>query len=216
MKQYEIFTQESQREREAILQFDLINRLKDYFDRNGYIYLSHYVTSEFESANYDLSITVQNKLTEKWLRVYIEVKTRTQVYDEYFLEEKKWKQMNKTGINIGGEFLLLYINFTPKGTFLWNITDYTKFNSKIIECKDKTSSKINEIKYVKKKQFLLPKESASKFDFIYGNLKRIDSGLIESKLNNDIPELDPEVESWLCSKKEKYNFNPEFIRIDEK
>ncbi len=216
-KTYEQFVDEAKLERKAIQESNLVNRIITYFDKQNYELINYFITDEFQSSPYDIIFTFNERYLNSYLRVYVEVKMRYDEYNDYFLEHKKWNSLNQTANGYGDNYLLLYVNYTPNGSFLWSINDPTKFNSKKIKCNNKTSSKINKIKKINKKQYLLPKEEGIDLQYQYPfDMKTIKlNQKINIQSNNEIPELDPEVEEWLTSKKEKYNFYFESRKIDE-
>lgn len=60
-------------------------------------------------------------------RTFVEIKCRDQVYPDYILETKKYNAIKKIAEKElylkPEEYRIIYINFTPKGTYFWNISD---------------------------------------------------------------------------------------------
>ena len=83
-------------------------------------------------------------------RVLIEIKQRSEDYDEMILESKKYNSLLKYRENLGfnkDEMVLWYLNFTPTKTIIW---DLDKIDAKIDVLKankatvDSTTNKVNK------------------------------------------------------------------------
>jgi hypothetical protein len=101
-------------------------------------------------------------------RVWVEMKIRDKVYDDYMLEKKKLSQINKLKKELGlrdDEVSILYLNFTPEGTFLWDVSkiDPDTINDKIKANKATETSRTNK---VDKSHIMLDKSKAYKFNYI--------------------------------------------------
>ena len=63
-------------------------------------------------------------------RTFVEIKCREQVYPDYILETKKYNSIKRIAEKElylkPEEYRIIYINFTPKGTYFWNISDMSK------------------------------------------------------------------------------------------
>jgi hypothetical protein len=81
-------------------------------------------------------------------RVIIEIKIRDTSFDEYILEEKKYKALLKKRESMGfskDEMSILYINFTPDNTIVWDL-DKIDFNKeKLVANKATSDSRSNKI-----------------------------------------------------------------------
>lgn len=126
------FIQASLRERWALAK--IIEQLKTSTEDKVY-YTDPYLYDSWDAIMY----------CENPKKIYIiEVKLRSKIYDKYFYELKKHKQLMKkkkevetslNGWNIPVE--ILYINFTPITTYIWNISEVLKFSlKKIIPCNE--------------------------------------------------------------------------------
>lgn len=101
-------------------------------------------------------------------RVWIELKIRDTSYPDYILEEKKFKnikkEMNDLGFN-DKDVDILYLNYTPDGTYIWkinNIDEYYETESKGMN-KCTAISRYNKTnKYI----YMLEIKDAKKLDYI--------------------------------------------------
>lgn len=90
-------------------------------------------------------------------RVWIEIKIRDTHFDDYFLETKKWNNLEKKRKELSllkEEVVYLYLNFTPTGAYLWDISDISNLKKEKRSMNKATSAnrndKINkEINYLK-------------------------------------------------------------------
>lgn len=162
----EKFTENSLKERDAIKKSNILNIFKDTMIKKNYDFSYEYITAYDGFDHYDAMqcfVKYENDKSE-YLRFLIEVKVRSEVYDEMFLEFNKWKEMNKIKLLINGKFKLLYVNYTPEGTFIFDITEIEKYQL-VTRTMKQYSSK--ESKSINKKVFLLPKEMAKIIPFVY-------------------------------------------------
>lgn len=76
-------------------------------------------------------------------RIWIEIKIRDKVFPDYILENKKIRglesERKKLSLN-KDEVVFLYLNFTPNGAYLWNITDVDHLESEKREMNKATST----------------------------------------------------------------------------
>jgi hypothetical protein len=162
----EKFTENSLKERDALRKSNILNIFKDGMYKKGYDIANQMITPYTDYDSYDalqIYTKFENQKTE-YLRILIEVKVRSEVYDEMFLETKKWEQLNNIRKSIHGNFKLLYINYTNKGTYVFDITDVSKYTLTKRLMSEYTSKKSEK---VMKPVYLLPIEKAKFIPFIY-------------------------------------------------
>lgn len=128
-------------------------------------------------------------------RVFIEIKIRDSVYPDYYLQKKKWDNIEKyrKSVYVGKEEVLyLYINFTPEGTFIWNITEMDPKKLEWQEMNEYTETSRTE--KVKKQVWRMEKSEAKKFDYII-NERRILSNWEQKYL---LPKVKEKVRKYPC------------------
>lgn len=99
-------------------------------------------------------------------RVFVEIKIRDKVFPDYYLQKKKWDDIDKYRRNVSldkDEVIYLYVNFTPEGTFIWNITDMSGKETEWREMNEYTES--SRYEKVNKEVWGLEKEEAKFFDY---------------------------------------------------
>lgn len=87
-------------------------------------YQLHFNTEKY--GEYDAYYLIINENQQITKRVWLELKTRDQDYDEYILETKKLNSLIKKRKSLylnEDEVIFLYVNFTPTKTIIWNITN---------------------------------------------------------------------------------------------
>lgn len=93
--------------------------------------------TNYEFESFDTHMVIKSKGKE--LNVLVEIKTRNKTFSDYILEEKKQKGMIRyCKENKLKNVVLLYVNFCPEGTYIWNITNVSKYNKKTIYCNRNT------------------------------------------------------------------------------
>lgn len=108
-------------------------------------------------------------------RVKIELKIRDKDFDEFILEKKKLKSIRKEcgGYLNDGEYSILYINFTPTQTILWDITDINEDNTSKLMANKATS--VNRIDKENKDVIMLSPDDGIKLKFILNERELIDN-----------------------------------------
>lgn len=108
-------------------------------------------------------------------RVKIELKIRDKDFDEFLLEKKKLKSIRKdcrTYLN-DDEYSILYINFTPTQTILWDITDINEDNTSKLLANKATS--VNRIDKENKDVIMLSPDDGIKLRYILNERELIDN-----------------------------------------
>lgn len=102
-------------------------------------------------------------------RVFIEIKVRKVVYDSYFFETKKYNSIVKLCKEElclrDDEFKILYLNFTPTGTYIWNTDIIKDMNvTKQVMNKATMSDRTNK---VNKTKWDMPIDKSKKYNYIW-------------------------------------------------
>lgn len=101
-------------------------------------------------------------------RYYIEIKVRNSVFPTYYMEPKKYKDIETIALkNLSKEeFDILYINFTPEGTFLWNATNLLNNNKYNMDSKWANKATMASTTDKKEKDFYaFDKEDAKFYEY---------------------------------------------------
>lgn len=155
--------------------------------------------TEYQYEYYDAFFLVYDSNTHKLLkRVFIEIKIRDKEYDDYVLEKKKVGDIRKKLTDILGSLndtMILYINFCPNGTYLWDITNIEPNDCTEDMYMNKATS-ISRSNKVKKKCKLLKRNEAKTFDYIY-NENQI---MINYKQNYLLPKVEESIKKNGLSK----------------
>ena len=130
---------------------------------------TEYITDIFGYDSYDCLLQAWKDGSVK-IRYIIEVKLRTNHYDELILETKKLNDLKKKILD-PTTTEIIYINVTPNGTFLFNISRLEKegklITSKMIMNKSTMRSTSNKIE---KGIILLNIAKARRFDFKFNEV----------------------------------------------
>jgi hypothetical protein len=128
-------------------------------------YEMHYMPNQYDSYDAYYFVIKEDQQIKK--RVWIEIKIRTSVYQNYILEAKKIKGLIKKRNELfltEDEVAFLYINFTPEGTFIWNITNIEENNkSEKLTC-NKQTAESRDIKTTKS-VYYMEKDKANFFPY---------------------------------------------------
>ena len=146
---------------------ELVNKY-NIFKSNEQFTFRVYSKIEDTYSPYDIHIVKFDK-NDKFIKSYfIEIKVRFESYTTYMLEKKKVDSFKKVKKELYGDDAdFLYLNFTPDGTYFWNLNDlidqdkveYTNRNCNI-------SSVENKGKRTKKVLFF-SKEEGRRYDYIF-------------------------------------------------
>jgi lipopolysaccharide export LptBFGC system permease protein LptF len=118
-----------------------------------------YITPFYSNEPYDVMLyeVRDNKIIN---RIYIEIKIRDKSWDEYIFEKDKYNRLTKRCKN--GK--ILYLNFTPKGTYIWN-TNVVKNLNTTTSLMNKATMKNRDNK-IEKEVWYLSTEYAKKSNYI--------------------------------------------------
>jgi len=90
----------------------------------------NYIEFTPEGCRYDAFYFIYDNNFKIKKRVFIEIKVRSENWDEPFLEWNKWKDITDIAKNDlylnDDEYEILYLNFFPNETILWKIKDMDK------------------------------------------------------------------------------------------
>ena len=104
-------------------------------------------------------------------RMFIEIKIRDCIYDTYFLETKKLNSIKKLCESelyfTDDEYKILYLNFTPQGTFIWDCSVIEKENIKVSKQMMNKATMSSRTKKVNKSKYDLPISLAKRWDYIW-------------------------------------------------
>lgn len=128
-------------------------------------------------------------------RVWIEIKIRDKVYPDYIFEKKKWDGMEKYRKDVyldPNEVIYLYVNFTPEGTFIWNVSNMEGKKIHTEEYNEATENSRTEKKT--KKVWKMEKSEAKKLDYVL-NERRI---LMEWEQKYLVPKVKEKVKKYPC------------------
>lgn len=108
-------------------------------------------------------------------RVKIELKIRDRDFDEFILEKKKLKSIRKEcGAYLNdNEYSILYINFTPTQTILWDVSDINEDDSSKLVANKATS--VNRIDKISKDVIMLSPDDGIKLKYILNERELIDN-----------------------------------------
>lgn len=124
-----------------------LNELKELYP-NYFKYELHFTTDSYSTYDAYWVILDENLSIKK--RVIVEIKQRTEDYPEFILESKKYNALLKYRQDLfltKDEMKILYINFTPSKTIIWDI-DNVKIEIKTLKANkttvDSRTNKINK------------------------------------------------------------------------
>lgn len=188
------FKLNSLKERDALKKSLILEKLRENYESKGYEFGNQFLTPYDDYDKYDAIQTYMKYKDNKteYLRILIETKVRSEIYDEMFLEYKKWLSLLKIKVQMSGNYKLLYINFTPNGTYIYDLTTELLNSCELVTRKMKDYTSAKDPKQIDKKVYLLPLEKAKFIPFIYDessfqpNIKKEVEKSIEIKKLYDI------------------------------
>lgn len=93
--------------------------------KEEYNEVSFQMTPDYGKDYYDCCVGLFDPLTKSQVAIHlIELKVRDKHYDDLLFEKSKLDNL-KSISNMGGG-IIFYISVTPKGTFIWNISEIEK------------------------------------------------------------------------------------------
>lgn len=161
------FIEKSKRERYALQQIENILRQ----GKESMVYYTDIFKHDIYDALYQFTIDGTPKKT--WI---IEAKIRTKEYDTMQLEIKKYKDLKNKILTDYTD--IIYVNFLPTGSYIWNLTKLSLSNPEIfnhIEYKMCPKSTVGDTTKINKPSYYLPKSLAKRIDFIYSEQEYLKS-----------------------------------------
>lgn len=164
-------------------------------------YIYQLLTSEsYVPVGYDGFIIIRDRLTDKVLdMLLVETKVREKHWDELIFERKKLNTLKRERDQLVKEMLpsmkptIVYISFTPKGTYLFNIDQLIEENKlpKLTSMSMNAMTVADNVKKVNKQVYLLSNELATykkyKFDILKYANEQIENSLeVIKSANKDI------------------------------
>ena len=170
------FEEASVRERFALKQIEPILRKKES---------TIYYTDIYSYDVYDALLHILENGTIK-KRYIIECKLRDTHYDELMYETKKDKDLTSKIIDPSNTDIL-FINFTPTGTYLFNITQLKKTHPLLFNHIDYTycpKSTMGDKVYINKGHYLLPTSLGMNLRYIFNEMDFKNSSKTIEQQNN--------------------------------
>lgn len=190
MKNQNLLFEDKFAEREFYGRQALLELQKDYPEK--FKFEIHF--NEDKYGHYDAYYYIIDHNTQKIKkRVWVEIKIRDTHFDDYFLETKKYNNLEKKRKELflnKDEVVYLYVNFTPSGTYLWNISDISKFE-KEKRSMNKATSTDRKNKTVKEINYLKTNE-AKHFDYFINKdliLKKYTDQIILERTKKQIKKI---------------------------
>lgn len=128
------------------------------------------------SVGYDAMVLVKDKLTGESIKwIMLEAKVRSTEFDNWFLELKKLNTLKRDRkYKIEKEYInlpiqIMYINFTPNKTVLWNLSKLEKDKSlgELVRREMNAVTVQSTTNKTKKQVYLLEEDMGIVFDFKY-------------------------------------------------
>lgn len=117
-------------------------------------------------------------------RVLIEIKIRDRSFPEYILETKKLNSLKKIRTDLGfneNEMSILYINFCPNETIIWNID---KINNNIIVSEYNKATSTSRTNKINKSVIMLLPSEGKQLDYILDEKKIFMNNVIDKKISS--------------------------------
>jgi hypothetical protein len=138
-----------------------LKHLKELFP-NTFKWDINFTTGKYDDYDAFWFIIDENQSIKR--RVWVEIKWRDRSFDDYILEVKKLNQLKKLRNSMflsKDDVTFIYINFTPNGTFMWDITNMEDSGDTLVANKATSDSRKNKIN---KKIIYLPE--GKRFDYV--------------------------------------------------
>lgn len=123
-------------------------------------------------------------------RVIIELKIRDTIYEEYLLETKKMNSLLKVRKNLGfneNDMTILYINFCPDMTIVWNIDDVKDNKTSNLRANKATS--VDRNNKVNKSIIMLKRIEGKCLNYVLEENKILNKYKVEKIVDNKVREL---------------------------
>lgn len=166
-----------------------------------------FMSDSNKKVGYDAMVLVKDKLTGESIKwIMLEAKVRSEEFDNWFLELKKLNTLKRERrFKIEKEYVtlpiqIMYINFTPNKTVLWNLSRLEK-DKKLGELVRREMNAVtvqSTTNKTKKQVYLLEEDMGIIFDFKYNAENHIE------ELKEEISIKEKQITglgNWLFNKK---------------
>jgi hypothetical protein len=155
---------------------------------NLFKYDLHFTTDTYAAydAFYHIIDSDTHSITK---RVLIEIKIRDRHFPEYILETKKLNSLKKIRKDLGfneDEMSILYINFCPNETIIWNID---KINNDVKTNEYNKATAVSRKDKVSKDVIMLQPTEGKQLDYILDESKILNKTKINNIVDNKVKEL---------------------------
>lgn len=160
-----------------------------------------YITDISSTSPYDVIITKKDDNGKDIGRLIIEIKIRDKEYSSWVYEGKKHNSLTKIK-NIDPDYnKIIYINFTPTGTIVWDIDKIIdKYKLERMEMNRVTSHSRSD--KVDKRIYLLKEEDGKKWNYIWDEKAEWKDKIKEEdkKKMEEFEEKNDKMWKWLMGK----------------
>lgn len=156
-----------------------------YANKEKYNY-HYYISDIADTTRYDAFVSIFEIGGQLKANHIIEVKVRDIHYDEMMLEKRKYDELKavlKREYNVAD---IIYINTTPKGTFIWNVTKLEEQQKIKWETKLCNKSTVQDKGKIEKRVTLLPINKAK-------HIPHITNTFLEQKLKEKEEKIQEKV-----------------------
>ena len=191
-----------EQERYSIANF--FNQLNEESNKHSFKVI---MSDSNRSVGYDAMVLVKDKLTGESIKwILLEAKVRSTEFDNWFLELKKLNTLKRERrFKIEKEYIslpiqIMYINFTPNKTVLWNLSRLEKDNNlgELVRKEMNAVTVQSTTTKTKKQVYLLEEDKGLIFDFKYNAENHIE------ELKQEIVIKEKQITglgNWLFNKK---------------
>lgn len=155
---------------------------------NLFKYQLHFTTDTYAAydAFYHIIDTETHSIKK---RVLIEIKIRDRQFPEYILETKKLNSLKKIRKDLGfneDEMSILYINFCPNETIVWDID---KINNEVKTLVANKATSISRDEKINKSVIYLQPSEGKQLNYIYNEKEILMKSIIDEKLSATKKEI---------------------------
>lgn len=191
-----------EQERYSIAKF--FNQLNEESNKHQF---KVFMSDSNRSVGYDAMVLVKDKLTGESIKwILLEAKVRSTEFDNWFLELKKLNTLKRERrFKIEKEYVtlpiqIMYINFTPNKTVLWNLSRLERDNKlgELVRREMNAVTVQSTTNKTKKQVYLLEEDMGIIFDFKYNAENHIE------ELKEEIVIKEKQITglgNWLFNKK---------------
>lgn len=155
---------------------------------NLFKYELHFTTDTY--AAYDVFYHIIDSETHSIKkRVLIEIKIRDREFPEYIIETKKLNSLKKIRKDLcfnEDEMSILYINFCPNETIIWNID---KINNDIVTNEYNKATSVSRTHKINKDVIMLKPSEGKQLDYVLNEYKILNKTKVNNIVDNKVKEL---------------------------